>query len=257
MGLSYGYGAAYYGAWSSINWDSNDPSHILDGNTSTVYGATVSAVNGQAQFGVILQIAFYEDGVPVDLDGYFRVLGYTWGSPAIASGICGWGYIDDENVLHIVESFGSLYGDVNKQLFLHGRSNYAIVLCATGTSSIMSGATAKFKEVQIESLSYGLKPPVAAFDAHPREGEAPCLVAFANQSERASSVSWDLGAGVTSTEWEPWVLYSNAGIYPVTLTVSNYAGTDSITKDEFITVWEPCVVQNTRRRRYQRMTQID
>ncbi|MFA5296361.1 MAG: DUF3821 domain-containing protein [Methanoregulaceae archaeon] len=77
----------------------------------------------------------------------------------------------------------------------------------------------------------------ADFSGMPTSGEAPLTVQFTDISTGApTSWYWNFGDGVFSTEQNPVHTYLNPGTYTVGLTVSNTAGTSSITKNHYITV---------------------
>jgi len=91
-------------------------------------------------------------------------------------------------------------------------------------------------QVTIEIIE-GVIAPVPAFTATPTSGAAPLTVNFTDQSTNSpESWSWDFGDGNTSTEQNPSNTYSASGKYSVSLTVTNVSGSDTETKDEFITV---------------------
>jgi PKD repeat protein len=78
--------------------------------------------------------------------------------------------------------------------------------------------------------------PVANFSASPTtilEGET---VSFTDASQYAASWSWNFGDGQTSTEQNPSHVYTAAGTYTVSLTVTNTLGSDTETKNNYITV---------------------
>lgn len=80
---------------------------------------------------------------------------------------------------------------------------------------------------------------VAGFSSNVREGCAPLAVSFTDQSEgNPVSYSWSFPGGTpnTSSAANPTVTYSQPGVYPVTLTVTGSAGSNSITRDGYITV---------------------
>jgi len=79
--------------------------------------------------------------------------------------------------------------------------------------------------------------PLASFTADPVSGaaDAPVAVQFTDTSTgEPTSWLWDFGDGSTSTDQNPMVAYYLPGTYPVTLTVSNDAGQDTITEDYII-----------------------
>ena len=79
--------------------------------------------------------------------------------------------------------------------------------------------------------------PVAAFTANKTsviEGEG---IVFSDQSTNTpTSWSWNFGDGGTSSQQNPSYAYNTAGIYTVTLTVTNAYGNDTETKTNYITV---------------------
>lgn len=79
-------------------------------------------------------------------------------------------------------------------------------------------------------------PPQASFGAAQTNGPAPLLVAFTNTSVGAQSFVWNFGDGSGSAEGDPTHAYTNAGIYSVTLTVANSAGTNTLTRTNFVVV---------------------
>ena len=81
--------------------------------------------------------------------------------------------------------------------------------------------------------------PTAAFTAAPTEGAAPLAVPFTNDSLNASSYHWDFGDGQTAVSANPTHIYSQAGVYTVTLTASNPGGSDTLIRPTYVRVHEP------------------
>ncbi len=80
-------------------------------------------------------------------------------------------------------------------------------------------------------------PPVANFSATPVSGNQPLTVTFSDLSENQPlSWLWDFGDGSTSTSQNPAHAYIIAGNYTVNLTVTNPAGSSSLTRADSITV---------------------
>ena len=78
----------------------------------------------------------------------------------------------------------------------------------------------------------------AGFNATPRTGCSPLVVHFSDVSTgNPTQWKWDLGNGVTSVLRNPSATYFNPGTYTVKLIASNAAGTDTVVKTEFITVY--------------------
>ncbi|MCC4765836.1 PKD domain-containing protein [Methanosarcina sp. DH1] len=79
--------------------------------------------------------------------------------------------------------------------------------------------------------------PVAAFSASPTSGKAPLTVEFTDKSTGIPTRwKWSFGDGTTSREQNPEHQYLQEGKYKVTLTVSNVAGGNTVTKTNYITV---------------------
>jgi len=78
--------------------------------------------------------------------------------------------------------------------------------------------------------------PIADFTANTTSGTYPLPVQFTDASANTpSSWSWDFGDGTTSTEKNP-VHWFGSGTFTVNLTVTNSGGTNSIVKNNFVTV---------------------
>jgi PKD repeat protein len=79
--------------------------------------------------------------------------------------------------------------------------------------------------------------PIANFTASPTDGTAPLLVHFTDTSDgNPTKWTWKFGDGSYSVQQNPYHLYTQAGVYNVSLTVLNPAGTDTVTKNGLITV---------------------
>ncbi len=85
--------------------------------------------------------------------------------------------------------------------------------------------------------------PGAAFTATPLSGCAPLVVSFTDQSTGSPTAwEWDLGNGTTSTQQNPTTTYFNAGLYTIILKVTNAAGSNTITKTQYIKVDDKPIV---------------
>jgi PKD repeat protein len=81
------------------------------------------------------------------------------------------------------------------------------------------------------------KVPVAAFSAPLTSGYAPLTVKFTDKSTGSpTSWKWSFGDGTYSTQKNPSHTYSKAGKYTVSLTVTNAAGSNTVTKSSFIVI---------------------
>ncbi|MFA8300183.1 MAG: GEVED domain-containing protein [Hyphomicrobiales bacterium] len=89
--------------------------------------------------------------------------------------------------------------------------------------------------------------PIADFIAEPLELFAEQQVTFTDKSIRSpENWNWTIEGGTppTSTETNPIVVFNDAGVYDVTMEVSNDAGSDTKIRSDYITVYpaEPPVV---------------
>lgn len=81
--------------------------------------------------------------------------------------------------------------------------------------------------------------PTAAFSGTPLSGCSPLIVVFQDQSTGGPATwSWDFGNGNTSTIQNPTATYFTPGTYTVTLTVTNAAGSNTLTRSQYVTVYE-------------------
>ncbi|HOT03148.1 MAG TPA: PKD domain-containing protein [Methanolinea sp.] len=82
-----------------------------------------------------------------------------------------------------------------------------------------------------------VRTPVADFNATPRSGNSPLLVQFTDLSDGNPNFwTWRFGDGSVSNTRNPYHLYTAPGVYSVSLSVRNTAGTDTVTKTDYITV---------------------
>lgn len=109
--------------------------------------------------------------------------------------------------------------------------NYTVSLTVTNAAGNNTATKANYIVVK------PLKAPVAAFAAYPTSGKAPLNVAFIDKSTGVhNSWKWSFGDGTYSKEKNPVHKYKNPGKYTVSLTVSNAAGNNTVTKDNYIVV---------------------
>jgi PKD repeat protein len=82
-----------------------------------------------------------------------------------------------------------------------------------------------------------LPPPVANFTQNVTTGDEPLAVQFTDESTHSPDRwLWAFGDGQTSTEQHPVHTYVDGGSYQVSLTVSSFAGTDTLTVPAAVTV---------------------
>jgi len=107
--------------------------------------------------------------------------------------------------------------------------NYAVVLIVTNSA----GSNTLTKPDYIKVVT----KPVANFSAKPTSGKAPLTVIFTDISTGTPTKwKWNFGDGTTSTMQNITHKYSKAGNYTVALTATNSAGSNMVTKTEYIKV---------------------
>ena len=114
--------------------------------------------------------------------------------------------------------------------------NYTVKL--TVTNSAGSASVAKCNYITVTGTS--VPTPVAGFSSNVTSGSSPLSVSFADTSTGApTSWNWNFGDGTSSTVKNPVHMYSKAGNYIVSLTVSNDAGSNTTIEADYIKVIEP------------------
>ncbi len=94
-------------------------------------------------------------------------------------------------------------------------------------------------EKKVAFIDVGFPTPVAGFKADPTDGRAPLLVNFTDASTgEIRSRRWEFGDGAASSSKNPVHTYEKPGIFSVKLTVSGPGGTDTMSRENLITVSE-------------------
>ena len=92
-------------------------------------------------------------------------------------------------------------------------------------------------EIKTDYITVSDLPPTADFSGNPTSGFFPLLVDFTDHSSGGvDQWKWYFGDGNTSTNQNPSNTYLNSGNYTVSLTAVGPGGTDSIAKENYITV---------------------
>lgn len=109
---------------------------------------------------------------------------------------------------------------------------YSVSLTATNSD----GSDTRTRTNYI-SVSTGTAGPVANFTAKPTCGKVPLSVVF-NDTSTGSPTSWfwNFGDGTNATTQNPVHIYTSSGKYTVSLTASNTGGSNTITRQNYITV---------------------
>jgi PKD repeat protein len=109
---------------------------------------------------------------------------------------------------------------------------YTVVLTETGPG----GSNAR---TRTNYITVNEPPPTAEFVGTPLSGTLPLTVAFTDQSSGAvTGYAWTFGDGGTSSATSPSHVYTAAGTYTVSLTVSGPGGSDTRTRFDYVTVNE-------------------
>ncbi|AKB48667.1 hypothetical protein MSKOL_2890 [Methanosarcina sp. Kolksee] len=107
--------------------------------------------------------------------------------------------------------------------------NYTVALIAINAAG--NNTTTKENYITV------IEKPVANFTSNVTSGKAPLTVAFTDKSTGLPEKwKWNFGDGTTSREKNPTHKYLQEGKYKITLTVSNTAGSSTVTKTNFIKV---------------------
>lgn len=119
---------------------------------------------------------------------------------------------------------------------------YAGLYCVTVTDALGCTITACDSLIELHPL------PPADFISDKREGCQPLEVSFFEiHPDEGQTYFWQYGDGGVGTGRNPSWIYYDWGVYDVTLTVTSIYGCDStITKPQWITVWEKPVARFTQ-----------
>ncbi len=139
------------------------------------------------------------------------------------------------NTSNGASAYSWAFGDGNSSTASNPSHTYAIdgVYTVVLTSTNACGTTTSTQTVTIAT------PPTAGFNVANANGCAPFTVTFNNiSSSNATTFVWQFPGGnpTTSTAQNPTVTYANTGVYAVSLTASNAAGSSSSTQATAVTV---------------------
>jgi len=91
--------------------------------------------------------------------------------------------------------------------------------------------------------SVSAQAPVANFTGNPLAGCSPVIINFQDLSTgNPTSWSWNFGNGNTSVLQNPTASYFTPGAYTISLTVTNANGSNTLTRTQYINVYEPPTV---------------
>jgi PKD repeat protein len=116
-----------------------------------------------------------------------------------------------------------------------GAGTYSVSMTATN-----AGGSDTLTRTNYITASTAAAPVRAGFSGTPLAGTQPLAVQFSDASTGpVTSWSWTFGDGSTSSLQNPPYTYPDMGMYPVSLTVSNGTGSDTLTRADYITVGAP------------------
>ena len=132
------------------------------------------------------------------------------------------------------------FGDGTYSTLKNPRHTYtsAGTYSITLTASNAGGSATKTRYSYVKLTGTTAQKPVASFTSNVTSGKVPLSVLFSDTSTGTPAAwNWNFGDGTAnSTVKNPVHVYSKAGVYTVTLTASNSAGSSTIKKSSCITV---------------------
>ncbi|MGE4603218.1 MAG: HYR domain-containing protein [Planctomycetota bacterium] len=136
------------------------------------------------------------------------------------------------------------FGDGNTSTALNPSHTYT--LAGTFTVSLtVTGPGGIDTTVCASCIAVEDPPPTAGFDIDPTSGIYDLLVSFTDASTGVITMrQWDFGDGSTSLEQNPTHLYTEVGLYTVSLMVTGPGGSDTMVCSSCITVLDPPPVAN-------------
>jgi predicted outer membrane repeat protein len=220
-----------YSSCESLFWDFGDdtessqigPTHIYA--VAGLYTATLFIDNGAASSVVAHPVAVYAVGFAFSaLNRLGQTTVFTNTSFVQEETEYKWSFGD--GVTSTLASPSHQYGQPGVYEVILSASNVA------GTNTVTNSVTV-------------YSQPKVEFGAMVRSGIRPLSVAFTSTVSMTPTIelpiqyTWDFGDGTGSSDPAPTHLYTTAGIYTASLTVGNFAGTDSQRKAGYIRVYEP------------------
>jgi len=123
--------------------------------------------------------------------------------------------------------------DQNPEHTYTAAGTYTVNLTVANTAGTAS-------EVKADYITVTVAAPVAGFVANTTAGTTPLVVLFTDESagEAITAWAWDFenDGSVDSSLQNPEHVYSLPGTYNVSLTVTNAGGSDTMTREQYITV---------------------
>ncbi len=191
--------------------------------------------------GEALVCTFDLSGLSPEHQASFRLRNWE-GANLGATDLWDWAVIDTS--ANTLTSFSSGLGTFSSQTAMAAATpaigNGDVLVLAYKASS--AATNKKLATLSFNILPVHVTPPVAQFTGTPVSGTAPLTVTFSNTSSGSiTNVLWTFGDGQTSTASGATVThtYASAGTYTVSLQVTGADGTDTQTRNAYITVTNP------------------
>ena len=141
------------------------------------------------------------------------------------------GYAAGQKVYVTVQNLGGLYGNISRTGW------YEVALDGDLANSVYITTLSSSNQVTLPTVcEYA---PTTAFTGIPTTVRATNTVAFTDQSsESPDNWLWTLPGGTpdTSTAQNPVITYDDPGVFNVTLIASNSVGSNTLLKENYITV---------------------
>jgi PKD repeat protein len=129
--------------------------------------------------------------------------------------------------------------------------NPVYIFTTAGTYTVnltVTNSAASASEIKADYITVSPAAPVAGFSANATTGTAPLAVIFMDEStgQNITAWAWDFenDGSVDSTEQNPEHIYSQPGVYNVSLTATNAGGSDTMTREQYITATMAAPVAN-------------
>ena len=215
---------------TSLNWDFGDgttsteekPVHVY--SAVGIYNVTLTATNAVGNNTTVKSEYIDVEGVPVanfSANSTVGAVPFNVSFTDLSTGVpTSWSWSFGDGNTSIEQNPSHIYSKGGQ---------YTVRL--TAKNPVGSNSTTKTKYITVESV------PVVSFSASPTSGTAPLNVSFTDKSTGyPESWRWDFGDGNTSTEKNPVNVYSSAGQYNVSLTVTNLMGNSTKSISKYIKV---------------------
>ena len=130
------------------------------------------------------------------------------------------------------------FGDGNISTAIHGfniytnAGTYTVTLTASGPGGTRVLALTNY-------IVAAIPPPLVSFAGSPTIALAPLQVSFTNSTVGATSYNWNFGDGNSSIATNAVNVYTNPGVYTVTLTAFGPGGSNTLALTNYITAVAP------------------